>query len=223
MRDEFSQKIDQIRTVLAQVYASAATVIRDQQRAIWITVEVSRQLAALLGMLFAGLVSTGITRPVRRGCFRGRGMSRRASSIERSMSSRATKSANCQRRSIAWSINCDTRSSSGRRSADTSTRASSKACIDQQAVAATEGRRRVMTVMFCRHEGIHRAERRHDPTRAGQGDKSLSLDHVGADPGAARHHRRDDAIGDAHHGLLGPAFSSIKPMRRASPALPPLT
>ena len=64
-RDEFNQKIDQIRAdMLAQVYASAATVMVDQQRAIWITVIVTA-IAAILGLLFAGLVGAGITRPVR--------------------------------------------------------------------------------------------------------------------------------------------------------------
>ena len=57
-RDEFNQKIDQIRAdMLAQVYASAATVMGDQQRAIWITVIVTA-IAAILGLLFAGLVGS---------------------------------------------------------------------------------------------------------------------------------------------------------------------
>ena len=63
-RDEFNQRIDQIRAdMLAQVKASAATVMVDQQRAIWITVIVTA-VAAILGLLFASLVGTGITRPV---------------------------------------------------------------------------------------------------------------------------------------------------------------
>jgi nitrogen fixation/metabolism regulation signal transduction histidine kinase len=65
LRDEFNQKIEQIRAdMLAQVYASAATVMADQHRASWITVIVTA-IAAILGLLFAGLVATGITRPVR--------------------------------------------------------------------------------------------------------------------------------------------------------------
>ena len=40
------------------------TVMADQQRAIWITVLVTA-ISAILGLLFAGLVGTGITRPVR--------------------------------------------------------------------------------------------------------------------------------------------------------------
>ena len=65
LRDEFNQKIDQIRAdMMAQVHASAAAVMVNQQRATWITVIVTA-IAAILGLLFAGLVGGGITRPVR--------------------------------------------------------------------------------------------------------------------------------------------------------------
>ena len=50
--------------MLAQVHASAATVMVNQHRAIWVTVIVTA-IAAILGLLFAGLVGGGITRPVR--------------------------------------------------------------------------------------------------------------------------------------------------------------
>ena len=49
--------------MLAQVYASAATVIRNQSRTILISAIVTT-LAAILGLLFAIIVSGGITRPV---------------------------------------------------------------------------------------------------------------------------------------------------------------
>jgi adenylate cyclase len=66
LRDEFNQKLDTIRAdMLAQVYASASTVMRDQQRAILISAIVTA-IAAILGLVFAMLVSNGITRPVHR-------------------------------------------------------------------------------------------------------------------------------------------------------------
>ncbi len=66
LRDEFNDKIDAIRAdMLTQVHASAATVMRDQQQAIVVSAIVT-VLAAMLGLVFAMLVSTGITRPVRR-------------------------------------------------------------------------------------------------------------------------------------------------------------
>jgi len=64
----------------------------NQQRAIWVTVIVTA-IAAILGLLFAGLVGGGITRPVRlllQGGPRRRG---RASSIDPSTSSPAMRSA----------------------------------------------------------------------------------------------------------------------------------
>jgi hypothetical protein len=65
MRGEFNRKLDDIRTdMLTQVYASAATVIGDQRQAIGISIVVTA-LAAMLGFVFAFLVSGGITRPVR--------------------------------------------------------------------------------------------------------------------------------------------------------------
>jgi class 3 adenylate cyclase len=65
VRDEFNQKLDQIRAeMLGQVNASASVVLRNQQHAILITIVVTA-LAAALGLLFAILVSGGITRPVR--------------------------------------------------------------------------------------------------------------------------------------------------------------
>jgi adenylate cyclase len=64
-RDEFNEKLDHIRAdMLAQVDASASVVLRNQRHAILITIVVTA-LAAALGLLFAILVSGGITRPVR--------------------------------------------------------------------------------------------------------------------------------------------------------------
>ena len=66
LRDQFTQKIDAVRAdMLAQVFAGTATVIRNQQQAMVISAVVT-VLAAMLGLAFAGLVSSGITRPVRR-------------------------------------------------------------------------------------------------------------------------------------------------------------
>ena len=64
LRDEFNVKIDEIRgDMLAQVHASAATVMSNQWRTILISGIVTT-LAAILGLLFATIVSGGITRPV---------------------------------------------------------------------------------------------------------------------------------------------------------------
>ncbi|MDN3273205.1 adenylate/guanylate cyclase domain-containing protein [Frankia sp. RB7] len=65
LRDIFSQRIDAIRAdMLSQVFVSTAQVIRHQRQAIIISGIVTI-LAAIVGLAFAIMVSTGITRPVR--------------------------------------------------------------------------------------------------------------------------------------------------------------
>ncbi|SFO20722.1 adenylate cyclase [Bradyrhizobium sp. Ghvi] len=65
VRDQFNQKIDAIRTdMLAQVFFSTAQVIGHQRQAIIVSGVVTL-LAAIVGFVFALLVSSGITRPVR--------------------------------------------------------------------------------------------------------------------------------------------------------------
>ncbi len=65
LRDIFTQRIDTIRAdMLTQVFASTTTVIRNQRQAILISAIVTG-LAAVVGMVFALMVSSGITRPVR--------------------------------------------------------------------------------------------------------------------------------------------------------------
>ena len=65
LRDEFTLKIDAIRAdMLKQVYASSAVVIRNQRQAMLISIVVTA-LAATIGLGFALVVSSGITRPVR--------------------------------------------------------------------------------------------------------------------------------------------------------------
>ena len=152
-RDEFNQKIDQIRAdMLAQVHASAATVMVDQQRAIWITVIVTA-IAAILGLLFAGLVGTGITRPVRlllqgtREVEAGQ-LDRSIDVVTRDEIGQLTAAFNRMvgqlrhkeqiRRTFGRYI--DPRVVEG--------------LINQSAAAATEGQHRVMTVMFCDMKGF---------------------------------------------------------------------
>ncbi|MCP3389491.1 HAMP domain-containing protein [Bradyrhizobium sp. CCGB12] len=65
LRDQFNQKIDAIRAdMLKQVFAATSTVIGRQHQAIIISGAVT-VLAAVVGFVFALMVSSGITRPVR--------------------------------------------------------------------------------------------------------------------------------------------------------------
>src|SRR5205807_6974707 len=152
-RDEFNQKIATIRAdMLAQVHASAATVMRNQQRAILVSAIVTA-LAAILGLIFAILVSDGITRPVRR-------------LLE------GTRAVEAGR--LDGSIDITTRDEIGQLSAAFNRMVEQlrqneriretfgryidpkvvEGLIDQPALAATEGQRRVMTVLFCDLKGF---------------------------------------------------------------------
>ncbi|VIO74454.1 Sensor histidine kinase ResE [Bradyrhizobium ivorense] len=65
LRDQFTQKIDAIRADMrSQVSSSISTVIQNQQKTITVSGVVTA-LAAILGLSLALLVASGITRPVR--------------------------------------------------------------------------------------------------------------------------------------------------------------
>ena len=66
LRDEFNARINAIRVeMMAQVRADAATTMRDQQHTILISV-ILTVLASVLGLTFSLYISTDIVRPVRR-------------------------------------------------------------------------------------------------------------------------------------------------------------
>ncbi len=65
LRDQFSQKVEEIRKdMMAQVRSDSVVTMRDQQTAILISL-ILTVLAAILGLMFSLFISTGITTPVR--------------------------------------------------------------------------------------------------------------------------------------------------------------
>ena len=204
LRDEFNQKIDQIRAdMLAQVHASAATVMVDQQRAIWITVIVTA-IAAILGLLFAGLVGGGITRPVRlllqgtRDVEAGQ-LDRSIDVVTRDEIGQLTAAFNRMvgqlrqkeqmRRTFGRYI--DPRVAEG--------------LINQSAAAATEGQRRVMTVMFCDMKGFTGLSEGMTP----QGLVKVMNRYLStmSEPIRAQQGIIDKYIGDAIMAYWGPPFT----------------
>ena len=152
LRDQFTQKIDAIRAdMLSQVFASTSVVMRNQQKAIVISAIVTA-LAAILGLGFALFVSSGITRPVRR-------------LLEGTREIEAGR--------FDQLIRISTRDEIGQLSAafnrmveqlrrNERIRETFGRYVDPKVVeglidrsdAATEGQRRVMTVMFCDMKGF---------------------------------------------------------------------
>jgi HAMP domain-containing protein len=152
LRDQFTQRNDAIRRdLLAQVLASTSTVARNQQQAIVVSAIVTA-LAATLGLGFALLVSSGIARPVRR-------LLEGTREIEAGRFDRL--------------VSVSTRDEIGQLSADFNRmveqlrrnerlRETFGRYIDPKVVeglidhpeVATEGKRRVMTIMFCDMKGF---------------------------------------------------------------------
>jgi class 3 adenylate cyclase len=152
LRDEFTTKIDTIRSdMLKQVYASAATVIRDQHSAIVISGIVTA-LAAAIGLAFAIVVSGGITRPVRQLLQGARDIE--AGHLDKSVV--VTGRDEIAQLAQAFNNMVDQLRQNARvretfgRYIDPQI---AKGLLDQSSVA-TEGQRRTMTVMFCDMKGF---------------------------------------------------------------------
>jgi class 3 adenylate cyclase len=153
LRDELNQRIDGIRTdMMAQVRADAAVTMRDQQRTIAISA-VLTGLAAILGLTFSLFVSSGITRPVRRLLDGTRAVE--AGRLDGSID--ITTHDEIGQLTAAFNAmvgklrrNEKMRETFGRyidpRVVET--------LIDRPALAATDGQRRVMTVLFCDMKGF---------------------------------------------------------------------
>src|SRR5262249_45359809 len=153
LRDEFNQKMDVIRAdMLGQVHMSASTVVRNQQRAIWISAIVTA-IAAALGLIFAMLVGSGITRPVYRLLEGTREVE--AGRFDKSIP--VTTRDEIGQLSIAFNRMID-RLRNNERIRDIFGRYMdprvAQDLLDQPAVVATQGQRRVMTVMFCDMKGF---------------------------------------------------------------------
>jgi adenylate cyclase len=148
LRTDFNRKLDAIRAdMLKQVHASATTVMHQQEQAILISAIVTG-IAAVLGFVFAMMVGSGITQPVLRLLQGTREVE--AGRLDQSIAVTTRDeigelSAAFNRMIERLRQNQQVRETFGRyidpRIAD--------GLLDQSALAATEGQRRVMTVLFC--------------------------------------------------------------------------
>jgi class 3 adenylate cyclase len=153
LRDEFNIRIDSIRAdMLRQVEASAATVVREQHQTIAVSAVVTA-IACVLGFVFAMLVGSGITRPVMRLLEGTRQVE--AGRLDQSISITTRDeigqlSAAFNRMVERLRQNQRIRETFGRyidpRIAD--------GLLDQPALAAADGQRRIMTVLFCDMRGF---------------------------------------------------------------------
>jgi class 3 adenylate cyclase len=204
LRDEFNQKIDQIRRdMLAQVYVSTATIMRDQQRAIWISAIVTA-LAAILGLTVSNMISTGITRPVWRllegtravqaGQLNGSidittrdeigqltaAFNRMVEQLRRNERVRETFGKYIDPQIVEW-------------------------LIDRPALSGVEGNRRVMTMLFCDMKGFTSLSEGVTP----QGLVKLMNHYLSTMSAPIRKHKGiiDKYIGDSIMAYWGPPFT----------------
>ncbi|HLZ02648.1 MAG TPA: adenylate/guanylate cyclase domain-containing protein [Bradyrhizobium sp.] len=153
LRDEFNHKIDGIRAdMLAQVRASAATVIGEQRKAILVSAIVTA-IAAVLGFVFAMMVGSGITRPVLRLLEGTREVE--AGRLDQPIA--VTTRDEIGQLSAAFNRMIE-RLRQNQRLRETFGRyidpRIAEGLLDQSVAAVTEGQRRVMTVMFCDMKGF---------------------------------------------------------------------
>jgi class 3 adenylate cyclase len=153
LREEFGRKIDAIRAdMLTQVHGSASTVIRQQNQAIIISAVVTG-IAAVLGFVFAMLVGSGITGPVLRLLEGTREVE--AGRLDHSIT--VTTGDEIGLLSAAFNRMIERLRQNQRirevfgRYVDPRV---AEGLLDQTALAAAEGQRRVMTVMFCDMKGF---------------------------------------------------------------------
>ncbi|MBR0873001.1 adenylate/guanylate cyclase domain-containing protein [Bradyrhizobium tropiciagri] len=153
LRNEFSTRIDAIRTdMLEQVASAAATVKAAQHRAIIVSAVVTG-IAAILGFVFAMLVGSGITGPVMRLLEGTRAVE--AGKLDGSIT--ITTQDEIGQLSAAFNRMIETLRNN-QRIRETFGRyinpRIAEGLLEQPAIAATEGQRRIMTVLFCDMKGF---------------------------------------------------------------------
>jgi len=204
LRDEFNQKVEDIRKdMLTQVRGDAVVTMRDQQKTIVISMIVT-VLAAVLGLIFAVFVATGITRPVRRLLD-------------------GTRAVEAGR--LDGSIDVTTRDEIGQLTAAFNNMVEQlrhkekmretfgryidprvvEGLIGRQSQAATDGQRRVMTVLFCDMKGFTSLSEGMTP----QGLVKVMNHYLSTMSGPIRNHHGiiDKYIGDAIMAYWGPPFN----------------
>src|SRR4029079_192626 len=203
LREEFNAKINEIRTdMLAQVYASASAVISNQWRTILISAIVTT-LAAILGLLFAIIVSGGITRPVQQLLASTREVEagRYEGAITVTTQDEIGQLTTAFNRMIEQlRRNERVRETFGRYIDPRIV----EGLIDQPAMAAAQGQRRIVTVLFCDMRGFSALSEGVTP----QGLVKVMNSYLTVMSEPIRDHKGiiDKYIGDAIMAYWGPPF-----------------
>jgi class 3 adenylate cyclase len=153
LRDEFDEQLDAIRNEMLKVsYGAIATIRSEQTRAVAISAIVTL-LAAIVGFIFANLVSGGIIRSVRRLLEGTRAVEagRLDQSIDVTTADEIGQlAAAFNRMVVQLRENQRVRETFGKYIDPRVV----EGLIDRPALTAAEGQRRVMTVLFCDMQGF---------------------------------------------------------------------
>ncbi len=214
LRDDLNKKLDSIRAdMLVLLREDANQTVRKQQQVMLISVFLT-MLAAVLGLVFALLVSAGVTRPVRRLLEGTRAVE--AGNLDRNAGRHLTG----RDRPPDHRVQPDGRAVASQGAPARNLRQICRPARRRRADrgAGAGGRRPAPRHdrAVLRRQRFYQHQRRHDAAGAGQGDEPLFLDHVGADPRPSGHHRQ--IYRRRHHGLLGTA---VHRPRRAGAACQP--
>ncbi|MEH2514258.1 class 3 adenylate cyclase [Nitrobacteraceae bacterium AZCC 1564] len=204
LRDDFTAKVEAIRAdMLTQVRADSVVTMGHQQQAIVISA-IMTALAAILGLVVSVLVSTGITRPVRRLLDGTRAVEAGQFDGEITVTTRdeiGELTGAFNRMVEQLRHNERIRETFGKYIDPQVV----KGLIDRPALTASEGQRRVMTVLFCDMKGFTSLSEGMTP----QGLVKVMNHYLSTITAPIRSHRGiiDKYIGDAVMAYWGPPFT----------------
>jgi class 3 adenylate cyclase len=203
-RDEFTEKVENIRKdMMAQVRSDAEVTMRAQNTAIVIS-SILTVLASVLGLLFAMFVSVGITRPVRRLLEGTRAVEagRLDGSIDVTTRDEIGQLTAAFNRMVEQLRHKERLRETFGRYVDPRV---VEGLIDRQSSTASDGERRVMTVLFCDMKGFTSLSEGMTP----QGLVKVMNHYLSTMSGPIRSHRGiiDKYIGDAIMAYWGPPFT----------------
>jgi len=204
LRDDLNQRIEIIRTdMLALVRGDAEMTMRDQKTAIVISV-VLTLLASILGLLFSLFISTGITGPVRRLLEGTRAVEagRLDGSIDVTTRDEIGQLTTAFNNMVEQLRHKERLRETFGRYVDPRV---VEGLIERQSLTASDGERRVMTVLFCDMKGFTSLSEGMTP----QGLVKVMNHYLSTMSGPIRSHRGiiDKYIGDAIMAYWGPPFT----------------
>ncbi len=201
LRDEMNQKMDAIRADMFTLLRTDAELTTRKQTQVMMTAAILTLLAAILGLVFAALVSAGVTRPVRRLLEGARAVE--AGKLDGTLVATSQDEIGVEQLRLKERLRetfgkyVDPRVVEG--------------LIEGPALAA-EGQRRVMTVLFCDVKGFTSTSEGMTP----QGLVKVMNRYFSTMSAPIRAHQGiiDKYIGDAIMAYWGPPFADDKEQAR---------